>query len=56
MSCAEKSVWTATAEKPRERAQLDGHKKTDVLIIGGGMAGLLTAYKLKEAGVDCIVA
>lgn len=29
--------------------------RTDVLIIGGGIAGLLTAYFLKEAGVDCLL-
>lgn len=30
--------------------------KTDVLIIGGGMAGLLCACELQAAGVDCVVA
>ena len=34
---------------------LSGNVKTDVLIIGGGMAGLLCAYQLKQAGVDCLV-
>ena len=28
----------------------------DVLVIGGGIAGVLTAFMLKEAGVDCILA
>lgn len=35
---------------------LEGNKNTDVLIIGGGIAGILCAYKLKNAGMDCIVA
>ena len=34
---------------------LEGDRKTDVLIIGGGMAGLLCAYYLKKAGVDCLL-
>ncbi len=34
---------------------LQGNKNTDVLIIGGGIAGILCAYKLKKAGVDCIL-
>ena len=49
------SVW----EKDAPRVQFDslkGNKKsTDVLIIGGGIAGILCAYKLKNAGIDCIL-
>ena len=30
-------------------------EKTDVLIIGGGMAGILCAHALRQAGVDCLV-
>ena len=48
------SVWEKTASKPRFDA-LSGNKKIDVLIIGGGIAGILCAYKLKNAGVDCIL-
>ncbi|MGN0447009.1 MAG: FAD-dependent oxidoreductase [Acutalibacteraceae bacterium] len=50
-----KSVWQAETEMPKFSA-LEGDEKTDVLIIGGGIAGLLCAYQLKKAGVDCIVA
>ncbi len=32
---------------------LEGDLKTDVLIVGGGLAGLLCAWKLKREGVDC---
>ena len=48
------SVWEETTVKPQFGA-LHGNKKTDVLIVGGGIAGILCAYKLKEAGVDCIL-
>ena len=45
------SLWTRTAKRPSFKA-LDCDLKTDVLIIGGGMAGILCAHKLKAAGVD----
>ena len=49
------SIWEKDA--PRVKfATLDGNKSTDVLIIGGGIAGILCAYKLKCAGVDCMLA
>ena len=49
------SIWHKTIQLP-QFPQLDGDVSTDVLVIGGGMAGLLCAYQLKKAGVDCIVA
>ncbi len=48
------SIWQKTAELP-SFSTLENDTKTDVLVIGGGLAGLLTAYKLKEKGIDCIV-
>ena len=48
------SVWEKTASKPWFDA-LSENKKIDVLIIGGGIAGILCAYKLKNAGVDCML-
>ena len=48
------SIWLRTAQKPQFDA-LDGNKKVDVLIIGGGIAGILCTYKLKNAGVDCML-
>ena len=48
------SVWYKTSKKPRFDA-LGGNKKTDVLIIGGGITGILCAYKLKNVGVDCML-
>ena len=45
------SIWTRTARPPKFDS-LRSDLKTDVLIIGGGMAGVLCAYKLAKAGVD----
>ncbi len=47
------SVWEE-AERVRFDA-LKESKRTDVLIIGGGITGLLCAYMLRNAGVDCIL-
>lgn len=49
------SVWTATARMPRFET-LNKDIKTDVLIIGGGLCGILCAHFLTQAGVDCVVA
>ena len=49
------SIWEENTERPRFEA-LKESKNTDVLIIGGGIAGILCAYMLKNAGVDCILA
>ena len=48
------SVWIDGAERPRFD-RLSGSKRTDVLIVGGGLAGILCAYMLRRSGVDCIL-
>ena len=45
------SIWVETEKLP-EFPTLEGSTKTDVLIIGGGIAGILCAYFLQEKGVD----
>ena len=49
------SLWQQTAELP-EFEPFRGNQKTDVLVIGGGLAGLLCAHMLNQAGVNCILA
>ncbi len=49
------SIWSDGIKLP-EFKKLRGNIKTDVLIIGGGLCGILTAYLLKNAGVDYILA
>ena len=48
------SVWTKSVNMPRFD-RLEGEVKTDVLIIGGGITGLLCARFLKEKGVDYLL-
>lgn len=48
------SIWENATPQVRFEA-LDGNKSTEVLIVGGGIAGILCAYKLKNAGMDCIL-
>lgn len=49
------SIWSASCELPSFE-QLKGDIKTDVLVIGGGIAGVLCAEQLTKSGIDCIVA
>ena len=48
------SIWRNETKLP-EFPQLKGDIKTDVLIIGGGMAGLMCAYTLQQKGIDYIL-
>lgn len=48
------SIWIKTAEHPVFET-LKGDMKTEVLVIGGGITGVLCAHRLKRADVDCIL-
>ncbi len=48
------SIWTQTV-KPPSFPPLERDLNTDALIVGGGIAGLLCARFLRQAGVDCVL-
>lgn len=48
------SIWQSDTNI-KNFDKLKCNLKTDVLIIGGGLAGLLTAYMLTQKGVDCVL-
>ena len=50
----EKSIWDISAASAK-RPPLQGDIETDTVIIGGGMAGILTAHFLEQAGMKCVV-
>lgn len=56
MQCSERtgSVWKATATLERP-APLEGSLSADVCIVGGGIAGMTTAYLLGRAGRSVVV-
>ncbi len=45
-------IWENDVNMPRF-PQLQENIKTDVLVIGGGLCGILTAYFLQWSGVEC---
>ncbi|HHT53851.1 MAG TPA: FAD-dependent oxidoreductase [Clostridiales bacterium] len=49
-----KTLWTDTAALP-SFPRLERDEKTEVLIIGGGMAGILCAHFLRAAGIDYLL-
>ena len=49
-----KSLWEADLEIP-DCLPLSGDRKTDVLIIGGGLTGILCAYFFHNAGVNYLL-
>lgn len=48
------SIWLKDVEIPEYKA-LNGDIKADVLVIGGGITGIITAYCLNKRGINCIL-
>lgn len=48
------SIWTNSVNIER-RKSLKSDLTVDTLVIGAGLAGILTAFKLKEKGIECVV-
>lgn len=49
-----RSIWETNVEMPAF-PKLEGDGKTDVLIVGGGICGILCAYFMHWAGVDYLL-
>ena len=48
------SVWMKHMEI-RKREALSGDREAPVVVIGAGLAGILTAYYLEQAGIRALV-
>lgn len=48
-----KSIWNDIEKL--EFPELHGDIKTDALVIGGGLCGILCAFMLKKAGIECVL-
>lgn len=51
----EQSLWLATAAQAPDCPPIEGEARADVLVVGGGFAGLSTALHLAERGVDVVL-
>lgn len=49
------SLWAATAAPPPDTQPLTQSEQADVLVVGGGYAGLSTALHLAEQGVRVVL-
>lgn len=48
------SIWSSTTQF-KEYPTLQGDTKADVAVIGGGLAGILTAFLLKKHNIHAVV-
>ena len=50
-----RTLWAATAPPAPETPPLEGERRADVAVVGGGYTGLSTALHLAEAGAEVVV-
>lgn len=48
------SIWTKTYDR-KKKPPLEGDIDAEAAVIGGGMAGILTAWHLQKAGIRTVV-
>ena len=48
------SIWSETVTLP-SRSALEGEHSTEVAVVGGGMAGVLTAWFLRQRGAKVLL-
>jgi glycine/D-amino acid oxidase-like deaminating enzyme/Rieske Fe-S protein len=49
------SAWVETLEKPLAYSKLKMDERTDVVVVGGGLAGLTIAYQLTQMNLNVVV-
>jgi len=49
------SVWQESVDEYLSTNQIDSTKIYDVVIVGGGITGISTAYHLQKAGMNCLL-
>ena len=49
------SLWTATCEIEKRDPLLEEYSESEAVIIGAGMAGVLTGCMLQEKGIDTVI-
>lgn len=49
-----KSIWAESVDRKQFESQ-KGDIKTEVLVVGGGIVGILCAFELRKSGVDCVL-
>ena len=49
------SLWAATAPPAIPTPPLEGERRCDIAIVGGGYTGLSAALRLSEGGADAVV-